>query len=105
MAKAKRKRVVESYRGKLTPAQVAEGMNAAATNAARLLDDAKLLFEAKRFPTALSLAILSIEESGKLAVLRGIATAKSSQVLLDNWSNYRDQCGSPVKRSPREPRR
>jgi HEPN domain-containing protein len=36
-----------------------------AFNAVRLAADARLLFENKRYPTALSLAVLSLEESGK----------------------------------------
>ena len=59
----KRKKAIERYEGKLSAAQIAAGMNAARRNATRLLGDAKLLMEAKRFPAACSLAILSIEES------------------------------------------
>jgi len=65
-------------------------MNAAGRNAKLLLKDAKLLIEAKRFPTACSLAILSIEESGKLSILRGIATAQDEKELRSRWKEYRD---------------
>jgi len=65
-------------------------MNAAGRNAKRLLKDATLLIEAKRFPTACSLAILSIEESGKLSILRSIATAHSEKELRRGWTEYRD---------------
>ena len=46
-------------------------MNAARRNARRLAEDAKLLLEAGRYPTATALAVLSIEESGKMSILRG----------------------------------
>jgi hypothetical protein len=70
------------YRGKLSPKQAAEGMNAAAQNAKRLCEDAQLLFEARKFPTACALAILSIEESGKLPFLREIACVKDKKAHL-----------------------
>jgi len=38
-------------------------------NAQRLLDDARLLCEHGRFPTALSIAVLSMEESGKALLM------------------------------------
>jgi AbiV family abortive infection protein len=84
------KRPIEPYRGHLSPKQIAHGMNAAGRNAKRLLKDATLLIEAKRFPTACSLAILSIEESGKLSILRSIATAHSEKELRRGWTEYRD---------------
>jgi AbiV family abortive infection protein len=84
------KRLIEPYRGQLSPKEIAHGMNAAGRNAKRLLKDAKLLNEAKRFPTACSLAILSIEESGKLSILRSIATAQDEKELRRRWKEYRD---------------
>jgi AbiV family abortive infection protein len=64
-------------------------MNAAIQNARRLFDDAKLLFEARRFPSACSLAILSVEESGKLAILRGLAVVSDKDDLEAQWLDYR----------------
>ena len=63
-------RKLDSYRGRLTAAQIAQGMNAARDNAQRLATDAATLLDARRFPTAASLAFLSIEESGKISILR-----------------------------------
>ena len=82
--------VLTQFRGRLSTEQVAKGMNAAARNARRLYDDANLLFEVKRFPTASSLAVLSIEEAGKLALLRGILAAPSEKHLKEAWRAYRD---------------
>ena len=76
------------YKGELDPEQIAQGINAARRNARRLADDAKLLLSAKRFPTATSLAALSIEESGKVSVLRGIAFTPSERVQSE-WKGYR----------------
>ncbi len=64
------KKKLDAYRGKLTPKQIAHGMNVAATNAQRLASDAEALLDAKRFPTAASLAILSIEEAGRILILQ-----------------------------------
>jgi AbiV len=52
------KKAIKQYKDRLTPEKVATGMNAAARNARRLLDDAQLLFASKRYPGACSLAIL-----------------------------------------------
>lgn len=78
-----------SYRGKLSASQVAHGMNAANANARRLLEDAQVLAQMGRFPTAASLAALSIEESGKASILRGLAAAKSPEEATVAWKDYR----------------
>jgi AbiV family abortive infection protein len=87
---AKRSKPIAQYGGQLSAQQIADGMNAAARNAKRLLADATVLIEAKRFPTACSLAILSIEESGKLSLLRGFAGVTVDEVLRSRWKAYRD---------------
>jgi AbiV family abortive infection protein len=79
-----------AYRGKLSVKQTVEGMNAARQNAARLLEDAKLLFDAQRFPTAASLAILSIEEAGKSELLRAIPVTRNAAALKQRWKDYRN---------------
>jgi AbiV family abortive infection protein len=80
----------EEYRGYLTPQQAVMGMNAAIRNAQRLLFDAKLLHEAGRHPTAAVLSILSIEESGKVPILRHLLGTHDSQELVKEWRRYRD---------------
>jgi AbiV family abortive infection protein len=77
------------YSGRLSAQQAADGMNAAETNARRLLEDAQRLLEAKRFPTAAALAILSIEESGKVSILREIVLARTDEELKEGWRRYR----------------
>lgn len=83
------KRKLDQYKGKLTPAEIADGMNEAAANAKRLHDDAKLLLDNGRYPSALSLAALSIEESGKLSILRSLALARDQKELTQTWREYR----------------
>ena len=80
---------LNQYRGRLSPKQIADGMNAAQRNARRLVDDAKLLLDAGRFPSAASLAILSIEESGKTSILRQLSVAKDDKEIADCWRAYR----------------
>lgn len=80
---------LDQYRGRLNPLKIAEGINAAASNARRLAEDARLLLDNRRFPTAASLAILSIEESGKTSILRRLSVAESDQEVKDCWSEYR----------------
>ena len=82
-------RVLQQYKGQLTPADAADGMNAAITNAKRLAEDASLLFGRGRYPTASSLAILSLEEQGKCAILRELLTASSDNEIADCWKRYR----------------
>lgn len=82
-------RKLDQYKGRLSAKQIAEGMTAAGRNSVRLLEDAELLLEKKRFPSAASLAILAIEESGKLPILRGMSVARDDKDLKESWSNYR----------------
>lgn len=78
-----------SYKGKLSFAQIAEGMTAASENAARLAQDAELLLDAGRLPTACPLAALSIEESGKVSILRAMSLARDNIELKEGWMRYR----------------
>ena len=80
---------LDDYRGKLSSAQIADGMNAAVANARLLLEDAKFLLERMRYPTATSLAILAIEEDGKTALLRYLALSTTEAELLAAWKSYR----------------
>ena len=90
------KKQLDSYRGRLTPAQITDGMNAARQNALRLLEDAEILLNSGRYPSAVSLAILSIEESGKVSILRGLAIANDEVSLKDAWKKYRTHTAKNV---------
>jgi AbiV family abortive infection protein len=83
------KKPLQQYSGQLTAQQVADGMNAATRNARRLYEDAMIMAEAGRYATACALAALSIEESGKLSVLRSLATAKNEVARKTAWREYR----------------
>lgn len=78
-----------AYRGPLAPAQIADGINHAASNARRLVEDAELLLASGRFPTACSLAALAIEEAGKVSILRELAVARSGDDVRRSWKRYR----------------
>lgn len=73
----------------MSPAKVAEGINAAERNAERLAQDARFLFEGKRFPSAAALAILAIEEAGKASVLRGMSVTKTDDEVKKTWKEFR----------------
>jgi len=77
------------YRSGLNPGQVAEGMNRALRNAARLADDADILYQQGRIPSAVALSILSIEESGKVSLLRQMALATDMKEVHTIWKAYR----------------
>lgn len=83
------KKILKSYSGPLTPEQISEGISAAQANALRLLDDARLLLEAGRFPSATALAILSIEERGKTIILKRLAIVRDPADLKAAWRDYR----------------
>lgn len=82
-------KLFQQYRGPLTPEQAADGSNAARRNARRLLEDAKLLFKARSFPSAASMAILAAEEYGKLPILDDLASASKSEQIKERWGAYR----------------
>lgn len=77
------------HRGQLTEEQIAEGMTRALKNAARLAEDAATLLASDRVPSAVALAILSIEESGKVSILRQMAIAVEDKEWQQLWKAYR----------------
>lgn len=84
------------YRGALSTLQVAEGMNAATQNASRLASDARLLLSNKRWPSASSMAALSIEESGKVVILRRFLTSTEDE-CRSLWKEYRSHTRKNLK--------
>lgn len=80
---------LKSYFGTLDPAELAEGIAAAQANALRLIEDAKILADAGRFPSAAALAILAVEERGKAIVLKRMAIVPDDKVK-DTWRDYRN---------------
>ena len=80
---------LQQFKNHLSYSQIVDGMNAACDNARRLVEDAQILFDSQRFPSAVSLAILSIEESGKTAILREMATVQDGKALKAAWRSYR----------------
>ena len=90
------KKHLDSYRGRLSSKQIADGINAARQNALRLIEDSELLFKAGSYPTATALAVLSIEESGKDQILRRLATVISNDELLSLWKEYRSHTSKNI---------
>lgn len=66
----------------------ADGINAAYRNSRRLFDDAAAMFAAQRYPTAMSLAVLSIEEYGKASIIHRILLAKSDKTRIEHWREF-----------------
>jgi AbiV family abortive infection protein len=77
------------YTGPLIPAQAASGIDAAMRTARSLLRDSKLLLENERWQRATALAILAIEEMGKVEILRSILLARDAGELVTEWRTYR----------------
>ena len=81
---------LSQYNGRLTSPQIADGMNAAIRNARRLADDARTLLDLGSYPTAASLAVLSIEERGKVSILRHLAMVRDPAHCRKVWRDYRN---------------
>src|SRR5882672_9456339 len=77
------------YKGRLSAAEATQGINCAQKNALRLVEDAELLLGHKRYPSALALAILAIEEAGKVSILRAVVLARSDDEAKADWKEYR----------------
>ena len=77
------------YTGSLTAAQTAAGIDAATRTARGLLADAELLLRSERWERATALAILAIEEMGKVEILRSILLARDASELETEWRAYR----------------
>lgn len=77
------------FKGRLDAVQIVDGINAAIKNANRLIYSANILFANGDYPSAVSFAILAIEESGKCSILREIALARNEDELEQGWRRYR----------------
>ncbi|SBS29071.1 hypothetical protein MAQ5080_01279 [Marinomonas aquimarina] len=80
---------LKQWKNTLSAKEICDGMNYAQENAIRLLHDAETLFDIGSYPTAHSLAILAIEEAGKVSILRGLAVARDGKDVKDSWKAYR----------------
>jgi len=76
--------------GALTPKEVARGIEVALQNAQELFEEAQLLFVHKHYARASSLAILSIEETGKVFLLPLLLTTSNGKHHRMIWKGLRD---------------
>lgn len=93
----KRKSKPTPYRGRLTPESASKGIHAAKANSSRLIEDAEMLSNNGRYPSACSIAALAIEEMSKPAIIRKIVIAESPQEIARGWklfSSHHDK-GAP----------
>lgn len=85
------------YKSGLTPRQAAEGIALARSNAMRLIADAELLLEAGRQASASALAILAIEELGKVQAIKIIVLQSGEAALRKAWKDYRSHRAKNVQ--------
>jgi len=71
----------------LTTQEAADGIRLTSINAKELLDDAKFLFDNERYPRAIALAILAIEEVGKIEKIKNLLL--SAQKVQSLWRELR----------------
>ena len=65
--------------------KILDGVSHCIGNAHRMSQDAKLLFEAKRYSSCVSLAVLALEEFGKSYMLQHAHTTRRA-ITLDVWN-------------------
>jgi len=86
----------KQYKSVISPKQAADGIKISSENANSLFTDAKLLFQNNRFERTVTLAILAIEEAGKVNILRGILTEDDPKELKKKWQDYRKHTAKNV---------
>lgn len=84
------KKASRLYRESLSAQKIVDGMNAAHRNARRLVADAKRMLDSSRYPTAAALAILAIEERGKMNILPYFAVTKDKTKIKNLWNALKD---------------
>ncbi|MEQ8251475.1 MAG: AbiV family abortive infection protein [Oceanibaculum nanhaiense] len=87
----------KQYRGALTPSQAAEGIALARANDARLIADSELLLKNKRHASASALAILAIEELGKVQIIKTIVLHGDEVNLKRAWKDFRSHRAKSVQ--------
>jgi len=94
----------KKYNGKLTMEQISEGIYFCIENATNIFGDACILIKANRFPRALSLLLLAIQEAGKVKILENMSMlpTKNQKLWKKEWKNFRkhdtkDSLGHNIK--------
>jgi AbiV family abortive infection protein len=82
-------KAITQYYGPLSVEQAAAGIHSALENAKSLLADAELLLENGRWARAAALAILAIEEAGKVPTIRALLLSRDANELREEWRAYR----------------
>jgi AbiV family abortive infection protein len=77
------------YNQRLTPKKAAEGIKTILNNARSLLSEAQLLFDNFKYARATALAILAIEETGKVSIIRSILVNDNQKELNKEWKRFR----------------
>ncbi len=85
------------YKGPLSLEQAAQGIAFARSNADRLTSDAEILLGAKRYPSAIALAVLAIEELGKVQILKSMILHTDPAELKKSWKEYRSHRAKNVQ--------
>ena len=81
----------KKYNGKLTIEQISEGIYFCIENATNIFGDAYILIKANRFPRALSLLLLAIQEAGKVNILRNMTmiSTRDQKPWKKEWKSFR----------------
>jgi AbiV family abortive infection protein len=85
------RRALQRFCGTLTIEEIQEGIDVCFRNATSLCDDARLLFEHKRWSRSFALSIAVLEETGKVVVLHSMVEIPNSRpkVWKQHWHEAR----------------
>ena len=82
--------IVSAFRGALTRAGAESGIRALHENAARLARDARLLADARRYPSAAALAAMALDEIGRIPLLVALHAVDGNSRLAELWRRFRE---------------
>jgi AbiV family abortive infection protein len=81
--------VPSPFSGTISIADATRATNLIQDNAARLVEDAKLLLEAERYPTAAMLATMALEESSRVYFPLELVLSDHERRLEECWRKFR----------------
>ncbi len=86
---ASHRAVPQPFTGRISPADAARGARVTQADALRLIEDAKLLLQAARFPTAAMVAVMALDEMSRVFQVLTLSTIDGSEQLVAAWKEFR----------------
>lgn len=77
------------FTGRLSPGSAIKGVQLLQENAARLTEDAKILLQAKRYPSAAMMAVMALDELSRFFHPLMFAALHTQKQLTEGWKQFR----------------